>query len=242
MSYERPDHYTKTDIDAIAAAKANFTREEVNGFFKVNILKYTMRADRKNGIEDLYKARDYQNMLIESYEEVAAEADKWLEDKALEIAEKMDITPERGVVKVSDLYHVINFPRQVEEKHRVEKVGSTPSFYLEGETPPGSSSNIPERGQLNKQHPDLEHEYQQVYVRVPKGVKQGEMAARVQNLNKKDPGIIIHPGIDPFRTPPWSKQRMPQPPKPTGSSNPLDGILNAFSTVLDALTKGAIKK
>lgn len=39
--------------------------DEARGFYKGNIYKYVKRYPKKNGIEDLEKARDYINQLIE---------------------------------------------------------------------------------------------------------------------------------------------------------------------------------
>lgn len=41
-----------------------FSREEFVGFIKGNILKYITRYGCKNGVEDLYKAQEYLEVLI----------------------------------------------------------------------------------------------------------------------------------------------------------------------------------
>ena len=51
--------------------KQKLTIEEYRGLMKGNILKYILRAGKKNKqkeVEDLSKAKDYLNMLIESYD------------------------------------------------------------------------------------------------------------------------------------------------------------------------------
>lgn len=63
-----PDHYKKGGIDVITILKAKISPEEFKGFCKGNILKYVMRADHKNGVEDLKKARVYLDWLIEEKE------------------------------------------------------------------------------------------------------------------------------------------------------------------------------
>lgn len=65
--YNRQPHY-EGGIDPITYGKDNFTTEEMNGFYKMNVVKYVSRCDRKNGLEDLQKARDYLNLLIADYE------------------------------------------------------------------------------------------------------------------------------------------------------------------------------
>lgn len=64
----KPSHYD-TAIDTIAFAKANFSREQVKGFMRINAIKYLQRYDKKNGVEDLRKSKHYLEMLIEMEEE-----------------------------------------------------------------------------------------------------------------------------------------------------------------------------
>lgn len=57
---KNPDHYTKGKIepwDFIAANNLNF--------FEGNIVKYITRYKYKNGLEDLYKVREYVEKLID---------------------------------------------------------------------------------------------------------------------------------------------------------------------------------
>jgi hypothetical protein len=61
----KPNHYHQGGIDVIGFSELQFSKEELKGFFRINILKYTTRYDRKGGIEDLEKALFYMNKLIE---------------------------------------------------------------------------------------------------------------------------------------------------------------------------------
>lgn len=61
----QPDHYHKNGIDVIGYAELQFSKDELKGFHRINVLKYVTRYDRKNGVEDLKKARNYLDMLIE---------------------------------------------------------------------------------------------------------------------------------------------------------------------------------
>lgn len=61
----RPNHYHKSGLDPIEVMKRIFTKEELRGFYRGNILKYSMRYQDKGGRDDLIKLRDYTNMLIE---------------------------------------------------------------------------------------------------------------------------------------------------------------------------------
>lgn len=61
----RPDHYLRNGIDVIDFAKMQFDAEELKGFYRINILKYVTRFDRKGGLEDLKKAEDYLHRLME---------------------------------------------------------------------------------------------------------------------------------------------------------------------------------
>lgn len=54
-----PDHYSRYEIEPIQFILAN----EVP-YCEGNIIKYVMRWEYKNGIEDLYKAKEYLNILI----------------------------------------------------------------------------------------------------------------------------------------------------------------------------------
>lgn len=63
----KPAHYD-TGIDTIAFMRANCPPEQVEGFLRGNALKYLQRYDKKNGLEDLKKARHYIEMLIEEVE------------------------------------------------------------------------------------------------------------------------------------------------------------------------------
>lgn len=56
-------HYGSNDT--IQFARDNFPPEQLEGFFRINVIKYVDRYDRKNGVEDLKKAQHYLQMLIE---------------------------------------------------------------------------------------------------------------------------------------------------------------------------------
>ena len=61
-----PSHYTNGNIECITGIEASFdTAAEFAGYCKGNVMKYLWRYKRKNGIEDLRKARWYLNKLIE---------------------------------------------------------------------------------------------------------------------------------------------------------------------------------
>lgn len=65
----KQSHYTECGIEPIDIMKSNFTEEQYRGFLKGNVLKYLMRYERKNGLEDLKKAQVYLGWLIEQEEE-----------------------------------------------------------------------------------------------------------------------------------------------------------------------------
>lgn len=64
---QKPAHYD-TGIDTIDFLRANCPPEQVEGFLRGNALKYLQRYDKKNGLEDLRKAKHYVGMLIEELE------------------------------------------------------------------------------------------------------------------------------------------------------------------------------
>lgn len=60
------DYYKMGGVETIDYLHAFLTEDEFNGFCKGNIIKYVSRANRKDGIEDIRKARDYIRYLIAS--------------------------------------------------------------------------------------------------------------------------------------------------------------------------------
>jgi hypothetical protein len=61
----KPNHYHRGGIDVIKIMELYFSQEELQGFHRGNVLKYLLRYREKGGIEDLKKARNYLNKLIE---------------------------------------------------------------------------------------------------------------------------------------------------------------------------------
>ena len=54
-----PDHYKTGNYECIEVMKEIFGEEKVKDFCKMNAFKYLWRSDRKNGDEDLKKAKWY---------------------------------------------------------------------------------------------------------------------------------------------------------------------------------------
>lgn len=66
-----PDHYSWRGMECIELIKA-FVLRQTNGFWascEANILKYLYRWVRKNRVQDLQKAREYLDMMIQDVEE-----------------------------------------------------------------------------------------------------------------------------------------------------------------------------
>lgn len=63
-----PAHYTSGGIECIDAMQAAFGVEAVKDFCLCNAFKYLWRHRKKNGVEDLKKARWYLNRLITEME------------------------------------------------------------------------------------------------------------------------------------------------------------------------------
>lgn len=64
-----PSHYQgKFGLEAIDVVRNFMTTEEIKGFYKGNTLKYILREAKKNGLEDLKKARKNLDWLIEEME------------------------------------------------------------------------------------------------------------------------------------------------------------------------------
>lgn len=54
-----PSHYMLGGFEAIDVIKAVLGEEKFKGYCRGNAIKYVIRADRKNGTEDLRKAIKY---------------------------------------------------------------------------------------------------------------------------------------------------------------------------------------
>lgn len=68
-----PKHYALEglDIEAIDVISSVLGPDKFQGYCRGNVIKYLLRAEHKNGLEDLKKARVYLNWEIESAEEEA---------------------------------------------------------------------------------------------------------------------------------------------------------------------------
>lgn len=61
-----PNHYKGKNGKQVFDVLEDFlTDENVKGFYVGNIIKYVLRYEKKNGIEDLEKAKNYIDKLIE---------------------------------------------------------------------------------------------------------------------------------------------------------------------------------
>lgn len=65
-----PSHYDLEGlgVEVIDVIRSILGAERFKGYCKGNVIKYILRADKKNGLEDLEKARVYLNWLIETIE------------------------------------------------------------------------------------------------------------------------------------------------------------------------------
>lgn len=67
-----PKHYeghNGSNLTCLDAMKAALTTEEFIGFCKGCVFKYVWRERNKGGADDLAKARDYLNILLEGMDE-----------------------------------------------------------------------------------------------------------------------------------------------------------------------------
>lgn len=61
-----PAHYHSGGIDVIGFAEKQFSKEQLIGSHRINVIKYVTRFDKKGSpLKDLKKARFYINKLIE---------------------------------------------------------------------------------------------------------------------------------------------------------------------------------
>ena len=92
-----PSHYkSETGLEAIDVIEAfTFDLLGIEAFCTGNALKYLCRWKKKNGLEDLKKARWYLNRLIDHVEKLEEEnkitqSEKTFEEKRLIIKEKIE--------------------------------------------------------------------------------------------------------------------------------------------------------
>lgn len=72
-SCDEPSYYNSNGLSPLQAFKQGLlSQEEYMGFLKGNIIKYTVRCDKKcNGAEDMSKCIDYCNHLKDLFQEVS---------------------------------------------------------------------------------------------------------------------------------------------------------------------------
>ena len=68
---DEPNYYMKNGLSPLQAFKQGLmSKEELIGFCKGNVIKYTVRAgDKDNAIQDIDKAIDYLNHMKEIFKE-----------------------------------------------------------------------------------------------------------------------------------------------------------------------------
>ena len=59
-----PNHYKLDGLDVEVIDVIKATVKDFNSFCHGNIIKYVLRADKKNGIEDFKKVKKYIEMMI----------------------------------------------------------------------------------------------------------------------------------------------------------------------------------
>lgn len=64
-----PTHYKSGNIEVIDIIEDQLTEEEYLGFIKGLVMKYVMRSNMKNGLEDLEKAKWYLERLSKYYKD-----------------------------------------------------------------------------------------------------------------------------------------------------------------------------
>lgn len=65
MEKATPDHYKSLKIMPIEYLMISMSPEQFKGYLKGNIVKYVIRADMKNGVDDYQKCVVYSNWLEE---------------------------------------------------------------------------------------------------------------------------------------------------------------------------------
>lgn len=113
-SVRHPSHYNLDGlkgVESIDIIKAVLGSEGFKKFCRGNALKYLIRADKKNGLEDLKKAAVYLNW------EINGRTEDTDDEKTAEAAEKKEAQPE----KRDDAAEAVSAPEESAESSRPEK-------------------------------------------------------------------------------------------------------------------------
>lgn len=116
-----PNHYKLDglDIEVRDVIKSALGTVGFLGFYEGNIIKYILRANKKNGLEDYKKARQYLDWLIEELDE-DMEIDGQL--SFLDDEMKQELAPEESI-ELNDLsrkimHSVVPLTKEEQEKHK----------------------------------------------------------------------------------------------------------------------------
>lgn len=116
-----PNHYKLDglDIEVRDVIKSVLGTVGFLGFYEGNIIKYILRANKKNGLEDYKKARQYLDWLIEELDE-GMEIDGQL--SFLDDEMEQELTPEESI-ELNDLsrkimHSVAPLTKEEQEKHK----------------------------------------------------------------------------------------------------------------------------
>jgi len=61
-----PSHYATGEIETIDYIRDCLSQDEMRGYCWANVIKYTSRWTRKDGVQDLKKAKVYIDWMIEN--------------------------------------------------------------------------------------------------------------------------------------------------------------------------------
>lgn len=74
--FNEPNHYKLGDINTMVFVKELLNNDNLSpilSFYKGNMIKYLIRAEKKNKIDDYMKALDYLKRFIEEYKNLKGE-------------------------------------------------------------------------------------------------------------------------------------------------------------------------
>lgn len=125
----RPSHYLHGDKECIEVIK-DVTGDKYSGYLVGNIIKYLYRYKDKNGVEDLRKARQYLDWLIETEEKLKKEKQAQEELEYLEETYKYEklfddlvkFIKEDSITEWSEWYHCDAFVRCYNDDYYIEYV------------------------------------------------------------------------------------------------------------------------
>lgn len=141
-----PSHYQGKGMEVLDVAAAFFNKEKRIGFYVINALKYLLRYDKKNGIEDLEKLQFYIDELIklEKAKSNVNNSSEGITDLfyGWKIGDKATVVHGDGYVKNGDTVEVISLYPDTGFPSKVKSINDGRERYAHIEGQPNPHNTI----------------------------------------------------------------------------------------------------